>query len=173
MKPANARIMLDGLIVGLIGYAVIAVFYGVLGLGTGGGVFRTAGVLGSALFYGARDGQLVAGPGPVFAANGLHLIVMLVLGLAAAWLVATAEGHPSFWYPVFFLFLSAFVLNYVAVLVLLTEVGHLVPWWSSALANLLAAVGMGAYLWWAHPRLREELRHLDERGFAPPPRDTA
>jgi hypothetical protein len=173
MKPASARIMLDGLIAGFIGYATIAVFYGAVGLVTGAGVFRTAGILGSALFYGARDGQLVAGPGPVFAVNGLHLLVMFALGAGAAWLVAKTERHPTFWYPVFLLFLSAFIVNYVAVLVLLTEVGHLVPWWSSAVANLLAAMGMGAYLWWAHPRLREELRHYDERGLATPPHDTA
>ncbi|MEJ2677686.1 MAG: hypothetical protein P8174_01265, partial [Gemmatimonadota bacterium] len=162
-----------GLVAGLVGYAVIAVFYGALGLVTGGGVFRTASVLGSALFYGARDGQAVAGPGPIFAVNGLHLLVMLALGLGAAWLVARAERQPSIWYPVFFLFLAAFIVNYAAVLVLLTEVGHLVPWWSSAAADLLAAGGMGAYLWWAHPRLREELRQYDDRGLAMPPHDTA
>ncbi len=169
MKPANARVVLEGMIAGLIGYAVIALFYGVLGIATGSGVFHAASALGSALFYGARGGDVVAGPGPVFAVNGLHLLVMLALGLGAAWLVGKTERHPAFWYPVFVLFLSAFILNYVAVLVLLTEVAHLVPWWSSALANLLAATGMGAYLWWAHPRLREELRQYDDRAIPMPP----
>jgi len=56
---------------------------------------------------------------------------------------------------------------------LLAEVGQLVPWWSSAPADLLAACGMGAYLWWAHPRLREELRRYDEREFAMPSRGPA
>jgi hypothetical protein len=173
MKPASARIMVDGLIAGLIGYAVIAVLYGVLGLLTGTGVFQTARVLGSALFYGTRGGQVAPGPGPVFALNGIHLLMLLALGMVAAWLVAKVERYPSFWYLVFFLFLTAFILNYVVVLVLLTEVGHLVPWWSSGVANLLAAMGMGTYLWWAHPRLRQELRQYDEREMPAPPHDMA
>lgn len=158
MTPARARILTEGLIAGGIGYAVVALFFGVLDMVQGSSPFEVAAVLGSALFYAADTAAGGVAVGPVLAFNGLHLILFLALGVGVAWLVAEAEKYPMFWYPVFFVFLCGFVLTYLAVFVVASEIVGLLSWWSVGLANVLAAVAMGAYLWRVHPRLRQELR---------------
>ena len=42
-------------------------------------------------------------------------------------------------------------------------------WWAVAIGNTIAAVGMGYYLWRAHPRLRQELK---EYGLSEEPADS-
>ncbi len=164
MTAMRARVLTEGLIAGGIGYLVVALFYGVLDLIQGDSPFHVAAVLGSALFYASEAaGSAAVSPGPVLAFNGLHLVLFLALGVGVAWFVAEAERYPLFWYPVFFVLLCGFILTYLAVLVLASEIAGLLSWWSVAAANLLAALAMGGYLWWAHPRLREELREYTDQ----------
>ncbi len=162
MEALRARVLTDGLIAGGIGYVVIALFYGVLDLIQGDSPFHVAAVLGSALFYAADSVQGAAMAGPVLAFNGVHLVLFLLLGVGVAWFVAEAERYPLFWYPVFFFLVAGFILTYLAVLVVASAIVGLLSWWSVAVANLLAALAMGGYLWWAHPRLRAGIREYTE-----------
>ena len=80
----------------------------ILNLAGGEGVFHTAALMGSALFFGAGPaGEIVPGPGPVIAYNGVHMVVSLLIGLGAGWLVFQAEKNRPLWYIVFFIFLSS------------------------------------------------------------------
>lgn len=170
MTPARARVLTEGLIAGGIGYVVVALFYGVMDLIQGSSPFEVAALLGSALFYAAETAAPgVVAPGPVLAFNGLHLVLFLLLGVGVAWLVAKAEAYPVFWYPVFFVLLTGFLLTYLAVLVVANQVVRLLPAWSVGVANLLAGVGMGLYLWGAHPRLRAAMRNYSEADTPPEP----
>lgn len=163
MTPARARVLTEGLIAGGIGYVVVALFYGILDVIQGSSPFEVAALLGSALFYAAETAAPgVVAPGPVLAFNGLHLVLFLLLGVGVAWLVAKAERYPAFWYPVFSVLVVGFILTYLAVLVVANQIVRLLPAWSVGVANLLAGLGMGFYLWRAHPRLRSAMREYTE-----------
>jgi len=59
MKPERVEILRQGMIAGVLGYAVVAAFFAVLNFHDGHSIFRTASVLGSVLFYGLRDIDLL------------------------------------------------------------------------------------------------------------------
>ncbi|MBI4538509.1 MAG: hypothetical protein HY704_03225 [Gemmatimonadetes bacterium] len=171
MKAERARVLLEGLITGFIGYVVVALFYAVWNVLAGRSVFYTAALLGAKLVQGGPEATPVAvTPPAVIAYNGIHLFVFLALGFVAAWLLFEAERYPRFWYPVFFLFIAGFIYSVAAVLVFAAPLAESSFWWSVAGANALAALAMGAYLRHAHPRLWRELReHGDPEAEAAAP----
>jgi len=157
MKREGAWVV-EGLVTGLIGYLTIVAVFALLNLLSGDGLFYTAALLGSALFYGARDaGDLVAGPGPIIAYNGVHILISLLIGLGAAWLVLQAEKNRPLWYVVFFIFLAGFIYSVAVMGVLAAEMSDLLSWPLILVANLAAGVTAGGYLWWRHVQLLVEL----------------
>lgn len=158
MKASTSRVLTEGLFAGLIGYAVVALFLGVVDLLTGRSFFWTAAFLGQTLLggFGEPGGDAVTA-GAVFAYNGVHLLVFLVVGLAVAWLVYEVEIHPAFWYVAFFVFLGAFFLSLVVLMAVGDPGTGALPWWRIAGANVAAALCMGVYLHRLHPRLRERI----------------
>ena len=154
--------VVEGLVTGLIGYVTVVALFALLNVASGESVFHTAALLGSALFYGARDGEgLVAGPGPIISYNGVHILVSLLIGLGAAWLVFQAEKNRPLWYIVFFVFLAGFIYSVALMGVFAAEAAHLLSWPRILLANLAAGVTAGGYLWWRHARLVTELGTAD------------
>ena len=121
-------------------------------------MFHTAALLGSALFFGLRDPlELASGPAPIIAYNGLHILVSLLIGLGAAWLVFQTEKNRPLWYGVFFLFLSGFIYSVAVMGVFAAEIVHLLSWPMILIANLGAGLTAGSYLWWRHAQLWREL----------------
>lgn len=152
----------EGLVTGLIGYGTVVVFFGVVNLAMGQPVFHTAALLGSALFFGARDpGAWVPGPGPVIAYNGVHILASLAIGLGAAWLVFQTEKHRPLWYLVLFVALAGFIYSVVAMGVLASEIAHLLSWTVILTANILSGLTAGYYLWRRHSRLWEAIYSAD------------
>ncbi|NNM06740.1 MAG: hypothetical protein HKO65_16720 [Gemmatimonadetes bacterium] len=148
----------EGLLAGLIGYVTVVALFGVINLAGGEPAFHTAALLGSAMFFGARSAaEIVAGPGPVIAYNGVHILVSLVIGLGAAWLIFQTEKNHPLWFIVFFIFLAGFIYTVALVGVLVAEVVGLLSWPVIVAANLAAGVTAGGYLWWRHSRLLVEL----------------
>jgi hypothetical protein len=154
MKPDSSRVVVEGLVTGLIGYVTVVLLFIVVNLVAGRAPFHTAGLLGSVLFFGLRDpGQLVLEPGPIIAYNGVHMVVSLLIGLGAAWLVFQAEKYRPLWYAVFFIFLAGFIYSVALMGVFAVEVAHVLSWASIILANLAAGITAGGYLWWRHSTL--------------------
>lgn len=148
----------EGLITGFVGYLTVILLFGVLNLIAGEGFFHTPALLGSALFFqggGAAGGAV--GPAPVIAYNGIHLLVSLLIGLGAAWLVFQTERNRPLWFVVFFIFLAGFIYSVVVMGVFAAEVAQVLSWPVIVLANLLAGVTAGGYLWWRHSLLVKEL----------------
>lgn len=165
MRPEREEVLLQGVIAGLVGYAAVALFFIVVNLIEGRSPFFTPALLGSALFYGLRDpADLIVQPGPVLAYNGVHLVIFLIVGMAAAWLVFEAELHHYLWYIVFFLFLAGFILSLAVVGVLGAVIGRLIPWWSVLGANLTWALAIGGYLWLTHRGLVRDLQREQRSG---------
>ena len=149
----------EGLITGFIGYLTVILLFAVLNLISGEGFFQTPALLGSALFFRGGDaGAAAAGPAPILAYNGVHLLASLLIGMGAAWLIFQAERHRPLWYGVFFIFLAGFIYSVVIMGVFATEMAHTLSWPAIVLANLLAGFTAGGYLWWRHRRLVQELQ---------------
>ena len=161
MKAESSWIA-EGLLAGLIGYVTVVALFGIMNLVGGEGLFHTAALLGSALFFGARSAaQVVAGPGPIIAYNGVHILMSLAVGLAAAWLIFQTEKNHPLWFIVFFIFLAGFILSLVVMGVLVAEIAHLLSWPVIVAADLAAGITAGGYLWWRHSRLLGELARED------------
>jgi hypothetical protein len=155
---ADSSWIAEGLLAGLIGYVTVVALFGVINMTGGDTLFHTAALLGSALFFGARSAaEIVAGPGPIIAYNGVHILVSLVIGLGAAWLIFQTEKNHPLWFVVFFVFLAGFIYSVAMMGVLVAEVVDLLSWPVIVLANLGAGITAGGYLWWRHSRLLVEL----------------
>ena len=150
MKSESSWIV-EGLVAGLIGYMTVVALFGFVNLASGEPLFHTAALLGSAVFFGARSAtEIVPGPGPIIAYNGVHILVALVIGLGAAWLIFQTEKNRPLWFIVFFVFLAGFIYSVVVVGVLAAELTHLLSWPMIVLANVAAGVTAGGYLWLRH-----------------------
>lgn len=160
------RVLREGMIAGAIGAATVALWFLAIDL-VAGWLFYTPAALGSALFLQAETPEAVSMSAGIIAGYTVfHVVGFMAVGILAAALVLRAEVEPSVLLGAVLLFvtLEAFVIGLIAILAawLLDTIG----WWTVAAANLIAAVAMGAYLWRAHPALREELgrESLEEPG---------
>jgi hypothetical protein len=157
VKPDRARVLSEGLITGLVGALTVILFYGILNLAEGHSFFATAERLGLGLVT-ARAGEA----GAVLAFNGLHVVVFLLIGLVAAWLVMETEKHPSFFILALFIGVAGLFAVLAAFLSFSASTGAALPIATILVASLAAGIGMGAYLLKAHPRLWAEIRdHID------------
>jgi hypothetical protein len=152
------RIILEGFVAGLIGAVAVAVWFLVVDL-LNGQPFFTPAMLGSAVFDGLRDPTLVQIEyRTVIMYTMLHVLAFLAVGGIAAALVAEAEEIPHMvWLLVVFFAVFEFGF-YIVVATLLTPLLQAMAWINVAIGNLIAALGMGFYLWRAHPQLRAELQ---------------
>ena len=158
MRRNWQRFLTEGLIAGFIGFITVIVFVATADLLRGRSPFHTAAMLGSVIFFGLRDpAQLVVWPGPVLAYNGVHLSLFLLLGTFMAWLASLAERRPRMWYFALIIFLIV-VPHVVGFPIWFgPAVGTAISVWVVGLATGAAAVAMAAYLWWAHPRIRQKI----------------
>lgn len=148
---ASRNSIRDGVVVGLIGYAAVAVFYSVFDLLAARGTLFTVDLMGKAMFRGLRDPSVLYFPVEpdmtmVFWYNALHLVTALAIGLVVTGLVKHAEDNPSRRSLVFFVIVAGFFVTIGAVGFLTAPFRPLLPYWSIVLANALAVVLAGWYL---------------------------
>lgn len=156
----------EGLFTGLIGAAVVAIWFLVLDMVVGRLLFTPA-ALGSALFLGAESPEAVQiTAGMVLGYTVLHLLTFAVIGVVFATLVSRAEENPSLMMALVLLFVASVTLSIGAMAILASWVLAELSWWGIAIGNLLAAVAMAAFLWKRHPRLGRELPEAEERAAA-------
>ena len=161
MSPLN-RTVRDGLVVGLIAYASVALFYSAFDFLAARGAFYTVDLLGKAMFQGLRDPAVLMfsfarDPTAIFLYNAFHLAMSLGIGVVVTSLVEQAERHPSQALLIVVMLVAGGVLTVFAVAYLTESVRPLLPWWSIVVANGLAALLAGAYLLRRHPGLWQRL----------------
>ena len=159
---AQNRTIRDGLVVGLIAYAAVALFYTAFDFLASRGALYTVDLLGRAMFGGLRDPAALMfpiqqDPTAIFLYNAFHLAVSLGIGLVVTSLVDQAERHPSQARLVLIMLAAGGVLTVFGVAFLSAPVRPVLPWWSIVVANLLAATLAGTYLLRRHPDLRHRL----------------
>ncbi len=155
----------DGLVVGLIAYASVALFYSIFDFLAARGTLYTVDLLGRALFRGLRDPAVLMFPlerdlTAILLYNAFHLLVSLGIGVLVVSLVAHAERHPPQALLVLIMIVAGGVLTIFAVGYLTGPVRPLLPWWSIVVANGLAALLAGLYLIRRRPGLRQRFNPL-------------
>jgi hypothetical protein len=148
----------EGLVAGAIGAAAVAVWFLIVDT-VSGQPFFTPAMLGSAVFWGLREPTAVEiSYAAVVGYTMIHVLAFCAVGMIAAALAQLVERFPTTLFVVVVLF-AIFEIGFYLVVALLAQplLGAL-AWSNVAIGNLIAAVGMGTYLWRAHPRIREELR---------------
>jgi hypothetical protein len=160
------RVIREGLIAGLIGAVIVAVWFLALDL-TQGRVLFTPAALGSAILNGARSAAEIQVSVPmVLAYTGIHLAAFLGTGFIASALISEAEKDPPMLLGLVLLFVTFEVLFFGLIAIMASWLLDSIKWWTILVANLIAAAAMGAYLWHAHPNLQAVLsKPLEEEEF--------
>jgi hypothetical protein len=142
----SASILKDGILIGVMGAAVVVVWFFILDTARGRMLF-TASLLGSVVFLGQSPDQVISVNGfIVFAYTGLHVVLFLLAGLVIAWMFSMFEHNPHFGIIIlllFFLF-EAILFTFAAVIFpsLMGAIGSL----AVATGNLFAAISMFWFL---------------------------
>jgi hypothetical protein len=145
-------------VAGLIGYAAVALFFVVLNLAVGRPALYTAAGLGA--FFTSLEGfggEVTVAAGPVIAFNGIHMLLSVSVGMAAAWLVYEAEEHHEFWYILLLLFVALYLFGVLSFGVFGAELTGVLSWGSAVAGNAAWLLPVLGYLLWMHPRLLREL----------------
>jgi len=154
----------EGVIAGLIGAAVIAIWFFLIDLITRQPLFTPA-TLGRGMLS-------IFGPVPasqssaflVLSYTVFHVAAFVMVGLVAAMIVYFANREPSILlgFVVLFAAIEVGFYAFVGLLQHATPLGSL-AWYNVMIGNLLAAAAMGTYLLRAHPILREQFAHAIDR----------
>ena len=147
----------DGMIAGAIAFAVFVVFFAVTNIVAGQSAFHTAHQLGTALF-GFRDPAAGAQPGPVLAYSLLHFIAALIIGVVTSLLFLEVALHPALWYIVIFIFTAGLLYSVAVGGIVANEIAGAVSWTQVVIANVIAGLISGAYLWRRHPKLKQRVQ---------------
>ena len=151
--------LLEGIYTGLVGAAVVAVWFFVVDV-AGGRPLHTPAALGSALFLGAQsDVEVHTSLALIAGYTVVHVAVFCALGVLFVAAADYLERRPS---RVLLVGLAAIVLNGA----LLPSLALTAEWtmgsigiWAIVVANLLAVAAMGWRTWRTHPTLRQRLEH--------------
>jgi hypothetical protein len=145
MAGEQRSVLREGIIGGLLGAAVVAVWFLVFDFARGK-PFLTPALLGAAVFQGLRDpAALQIAVGPILGYTLLHALTFIAFGVVAAALIAVSERETTLFIAVVILF-ACFEMFFLGALGALGKslLGAVV-WWAILIGNLLAAIAM---LWY-------------------------
>jgi hypothetical protein len=144
------RVAREGLVAGLAGAVVVAVWFLLYDL-AGGVPFRTPALLGAALFHGLRDPSALVVTAPlVFQYTVVHGAAFILFGWATAGLLALADREPRLLFGVLMLF-CCFEVFFIALIAILAEwLFDTLAWWTILGGNVLASVVMLGYFFRGH-----------------------
>jgi len=157
MASAERSILREGIVAGLIGAAVVAVWFLVFDIARDQ-PFLTPGLLGSAVFQGVTDPAGVRPTfGNVFGYTIIHGLAFIAFGIVAASLMAVSEREPALFLAFVILFASFEVFVFAVVGALGKSMLGALVWWAILIGNLLASIAMLWYFFRAHRALPRTL----------------
>ncbi len=167
--PQQHSVLREGLLTGLLGGLVVAIWYFAYDVGRGQPGY-TPNLLGQ-VFVGRDTMPLVRTviPEAVIDYYLLHFAAFLVLGILLTWLTHLASRNPALRMGVWLGLVIAFVYFLGFLLTLYTATGQRFPWWSSLVGSVLGFGSMGWYLWRRHPYLRRTFREVPLGSEVKPP----
>jgi len=151
------RVLREGVVAGLIGAAVVAVWF-LLFDTVQGAPLRTPTILGRviaglALGRGTPDPYAGIALAPIVGYSLLHGLAFVGVGLIAAFLIEGAEREPAMLLALL-IFLAAFEVFFLALIVFLAgPLLDVLAWWAILIGNFLAVAAMLPYFLIWHHRL--------------------
>jgi hypothetical protein len=150
-------VLREGIVAGLIGAAVVAVWFFIFDLARGR-PFLTPGLLGAFVFHGVNTPiGLEPSVGPILGYTVIHGLAFVAFGVMAATIMAMSEREPALFigFVVLFACFEAFFFGALGAFGRSMQ-GALV-WWAVLVGNLLASTAMLWYLFRAHRALPRSL----------------
>jgi hypothetical protein len=158
----------EGLLTGLIGGLVVAVWYIAVDFGRGRPLY-TPNVLGQ-VFVGRDTMPTVHIESQAVAEYSLlHFGVFLLLGLVLATLTHMAVRNPALRMGVWLGLVISFMFFLGFLFMLYSATEERFPWWPALGGSLLGIGSMGFYLWRRHPDLRGTFREAPLGAEVKPP----
>jgi hypothetical protein len=153
VMTSQSRYLREGIIAGLIGAMIVAVWFLIYDAARGR-PFRTPALLGAATFQGVADPASVpVSAGLVVQYTVLHGVVFALIGVLIAYLIVSAQRQPGRLLTLFIV-LMCFEVFFLAVVVWLAHpVLSELAWWAILMANVLAAGAMLIYFFVGHRAL--------------------
>jgi hypothetical protein len=157
MNPGERSVVREGIAAGLIGAAVVALWFFVFDLARGK-PFITPTLLGSMVFFGVQTPTgLDPALGPIVGYTILHGLAFIAFGIVAATMMAMSEREPSLFIAFVILF-ACFEVFFFGLLSIMGRAAQAaLVWWSVLIGNLLASVAMLWYFFRAHRALPRSL----------------
>src|SRR5438128_6910741 len=157
MNPGERSVVREGIVAGLVGAAVVAIWFFVFDL-LRGRPFITPTLLGSMVFFGVKTPVgLDPALGPIVGYTILHGLAFIAFGIVAATMMAMSEREPTLFIGFVILF-ACFEVFFFGLLSVLGQAAQAaLVWWSVLIGNLLASVAMLWYLFRAHRALPRTL----------------
>jgi len=158
----RSSIVGEGIVVGLVGAAAVAIWFLIADLAAGV-PFRTSALLDAALLHGLRDpGALQVTARVVAEYTVVHGLAFIAFGIAAAGLFALVDHDRRVLFAVFMLF-CCFEVFFAALVTILSErLLEEITVMTILGANLLAAIAMLGILFRRHHRAPSELFAVEE-----------
>jgi len=149
----------NGILAGILGAAVVALWFLLLDMITRGVPFYTPSLLGSIIFAGQDATQVTALNGAaVFAYTGLHGILFLGAGAMLALMFAQFERNPQVGMVLLLLFVTFEAILWGVGVSIIPALAGAVGAWAILVANLGSALAMFAFLLRRYPAAMESLR---------------
>jgi hypothetical protein len=154
---AERSVVREGIVAGLIGAAVVAIWFFLFDLARGR-PFLTPTLLGSLVFFGVKSATgLDPALGPILGYTLLHGLAFVAFGVVAATMMAMSEREPSLFVGFVILFACFEVFFFGVLSVLGRAVEATLVWWAVLVGNLLASIAMLWYFFRAHRALPRAL----------------
>jgi hypothetical protein len=149
----------NGVLAGIIGASVVAVWFLILDLATRGMPFFTPSLLGSIIFAGLTPEQVTGLNGAaIFAYTGLHGVLFLAAGLTLAGMFSQFERNPQAGFVLLLLFITFEAILWGVGVSMIPALAGVVGAWAILIANVASAVAMFAFLLNRHPQALQSLR---------------
>jgi putative oxidoreductase len=150
-----------GAVAGIVGATCVAGWFFIVDI-ISRSPFSTPLVLGHALLTVLRPTPAWAGSplAVILVYTVFHYAAFIGVGILAATICMWARGEPSvlLGFVVLFAMVEVGFYGFVAVLAQASDLREL-AWYQVMIGNLIAALGMGFYLWRTYPQLTGQLRH--------------
>jgi len=144
------RIAREGLVAGLLGAGVVAVWFLLYDVAAGVPL-RTPALLGAALLHGLRDPSALVITAPLVAEyTAVHGLAFVLFGWIAAALLALADREPRLLFAFIMIFCCFEVFTFVMIEVLAHWLLESIAWWTILAGNLLASAVMLGYFLRGH-----------------------
>jgi hypothetical protein len=157
IPAVQGSILKEGIVAGLIGAAVVAVWFLLFDIWRGRPLL-TPTLLGAAAFQGVTDPTgLQPTAGLIIGYTLIHGLAFVAFGVVAASLMAVSEREPALFLAFVILFASFEVFVFGVVGALSKSILGALVWWAILVGNLMASVAMLWYFFRAHRAVSQTL----------------